>query len=395
MAIPGSDPEWPGVASVAVGENQGQHDESLAVRSFRAGVLSAPDAADRAGLGLSAFLDLVDRTHAAEAARDEFLETDRGVDVPELSVVVPMFNEEDNVGPLLAELIPVLETLGTYEIIFIDDCSTDGSVAAVLEARSTNPAIKLIELARNFGHQGALTAGFDHARGRAVILMDADLQDPPSVLPELVARWREGYEVVYAVREARKEGVMLRACFHVFYRLLNRISNVRLPVDSGDFSLMDRRVVDAVRALPESGRFLRGLRGWVGFRQIGVHYNRGVRHSGETKYSIKSRVRFAVDGLLSFSDVPLRLASFMGILTTAAAVIYLAVAVLAKVVGGSVVKGWTSIIFVQLAIGGITLTMLGVIGEYLARVHQEAKRRPPYVLRRIHDGREGSVRPDG
>jgi len=312
--------------------------------------------------------------------------------VPDLSVVVPMFNEEGNVGPLLAELVPVLEPLGSYEIVFIDDRSTDRSREVVREAAATNPNVVLVELARNFGHQGALTAGFDQARGRAVILMDADLQDPPSVLPELVARWREGYEVVYAVREARKEGVLLRASFHVFYRLLARISEVQLPVDSGDFCLMDRRVVDAVRALPEANRFLRGLRGWVGFRQIGVTYERAARLSGETKYSIRGRVRFALDGLLSFSDVPLRIASFAGFLTTAAALVYLAVAVVAKVVGGEVVKGWTSIIFVQLAVGGIQLMMLGVIGEYVSRVYLETKRRPPYVISTVH---RSSVEPGG
>lgn len=373
-----------------MGATDGHGSEAGALRRFRSGALSAPDAADLAGRSLSGFLDLVERADAAEQGRAASTEP-RGP-VPDLSVVVPMFNEEGNVGPLLAELVPVLEPLGSYEIVFIDDRSTDRSREVVREAAATNPNVVLVELARNFGHQGALTAGFDQARGRAVILMDADLQDPPSVLPELVARWREGYEVVYAVREARKEGVLLRASFHVFYRLLARISEVQLPVDSGDFCLMDRRVVDAVRALPEANRFLRGLRGWVGFRQIGVTYERAARLTGETKYSIRGRVRFALDGLLSFSDVPLRIASFAGFLTTAAALVYLAVAVVAKVVGGEVVKGWTSIIFVQLAVGGIQLMMLGVIGEYVSRVYQETKRRPPYVISTVH---RSSVEPGG
>lgn len=357
--------------------------ERSALRAFASGELGVIDAAEQADCSVSDFLDLWERVQVVEAAH---LAEDPG-DVPEISVVVPMYNEEGNLVPLLAELVPVLESIGTYEVVFIDDCSTDGSRQVVLDQRALNPSIKLVELARNFGHQGALSAGFDHATGNAVVLMDADLQDPPSVLVEMVERWREGYEVVYAVREKRKEGPVLRASFYLFYRILQRISEIELPLDSGDFCLMDRRVIDAIRDLPEANRFLRGLRGWVGFRQIGVTYERGARLTGETKYSIRSRVRFAIDGLLSFSDVPLRLASFAGFITTLAAVIYLLVAVVAYLVGGEVVKGWTSIIFVQLVVGGVMLMILGVVGEYVSRIYQETKRRPPYVLRGTHGAR--------
>ncbi|MEZ5204099.1 MAG: glycosyltransferase family 2 protein [Acidimicrobiales bacterium] len=325
----------------------------------------------------AAFLDLADRVRAADDA-------DRVGDRPEITVVIPMFDEEPNVGPLLAELIPVLEPIGTYEVIFVDDCSRDRSREVVLEARAENPNVKLVELARNFGHQGALSAGYDHARGRAVVVMDADLQDTPAVITQMVERWREGYDVVYAVREKRKEGAILRASFFVFYRLLQRISEVDLPLDSGDFCLLDRKVVEAMRSLPEANRFLRGLRGWVGFRQTGITYERAARHSGETKYSIRGRVRFAIDGLLSFSDVPLRLASYAGFLTLFAAMLYLIVAIVAWLIGGEVVRGWTSIIFVVLVAGGVQLLILGVFGEYLSRIYQETKRRPPYVLRATH-----------
>lgn len=359
--------------------------ERAALRSFVAGESSALDAAEGAQLSVSGFLDLVTRMEAADTAAACAAED--AEEPPVLSVVVPVFNEEGNLVPLLAELVPVLESIGTYEIVFIDDGSTDRSREIVLEQRAVNPNVKLVELSRNFGHQGALSAGFDHARGTAVVLMDADLQDPPSVLPEMAARWREGYEVVYAVREKRKEGPILGACFFVFYRLMHRISEVELPLDSGDFCLMDRTVVDAIRDLPEANRFLRGLRGWVGFRQIGVTYERSARLTGETKYSIRSRIRFAIDGLLLFSDVPLRLASFVGLLTTLAALVYLAVGAVTAVAGGEAAAGWTWTIALQLVLGGVVLMALGVVGEYLSRIYQETKRRPPYVLRATHGTR--------
>jgi dolichol-phosphate mannosyltransferase len=216
--------------------------------------------------------------------------------------------------------------------------------------------------------------------------MDADLQDPPELLPTLVAKWREGNDVVFAVRRKRKEGRLKRAGYFLFYRLLRRLSEVDLPVDSGDFCLMDRKVVDALKSLPESNRFLRGLRGWVGFRQVGVEYDRPARLRGESKYTLRKLVRLAVDGLLAFSSVPLRLASVLGFLTTIAAVLYLLVAIAAKVFGGTVPAGWTSIIFVQLILGGVQLLMIGVVGEYLASTYQEAKRRPTYVVRAVHAG---------
>ena len=353
-----------------------------ALRAFTAGDLRVLDAAEQAGLSVSDFLDLLDRMEAADAAASRPVGEPPGAP-PTVSVVVPVFNEDDSIVPLLAELVPVLASIGPYEVVFVDDGSTDRSKAVILEQRALDPNVKLVELARNFGHQGALSAGLDHATGRAVVLMDADLQDPPSVVPELVDRWREGYEVVYAVRQKRKEGPILRASFFLFYRLLRRVSDIDLPLDSGDFCLLDRKAVDAIRSLPESNRLLRGLRGWVGFRQTGVAYERGARFAGRSKYSVRSRVRLAVDGLLSFSDLPLRLASFAGFLATLAALVYLLVAVVAYL-RGDVVKGWTSIVFVQLILGGVILMVLGVVGEYVSRIYQESKRRPTYVLRATH-----------
>jgi dolichol-phosphate mannosyltransferase len=361
--------------------------QSDAVRAYLDGSASAPDAADAASLPVSAFLDLIDRIRADQAAGLGRAPAAPPADAVDLSVVIPVHDEEENIDALLARLVPVVASIGTYEIIFVDDLSSDRSRELILAARAGDPGIKLVELTRNFGHQGALAAGLDHASGRAVVLMDGDLQDPPELLSELVARWQEGYEVVYAVREKRKEGVVRRACFYVFYRLLARIAEVKMPLDSGDFCLMDRQVVDAIRDLPESARFLRGLRGWVGYRQIGVTYERPARHAGESKYSMLALVRLALDGLVSFSDVPLRLASLGGFLTTVAAFCYLMVAVVARVFGGEVPSGWTSIILVQLLLGGAQLTLMGIIGEYLGRTYHEAKRRPSYVVRTVHGTR--------
>ena len=253
-----------------VGEGAAQN---AAVRSFLSGEAAALDAADQAGLSVASFLDLVERVRTADGSAGPDAP---GEERPDISVVIPVFNEEGNIPPLLEQLIPVVASIGTYEVVFVNDCSSDRSREVILAARATNPSVKLVELARNFGHQGALSAGYDFARGDAVIVMDADLQDPPTLLPEMVAKWREGFEVVYAVREKRKENILLRASFFVFYRLLQRIADIKLPLDSGDFCLMDRKVLDAIRALPEANRFLRGLRGWVGFRQVGVHYERGT-----------------------------------------------------------------------------------------------------------------------
>jgi dolichol-phosphate mannosyltransferase len=367
--------------------------ESEALRGFLAGDVTVVDAADAAGLTPSAFLDLVERTQAAERAvvADEDDPAGRA-EAPEISVVVPVYNEEDNLDPLLAELLPVLATIGSYQVVFVDDGSTDRSRQIVLGHRDANPSIELVELARNFGHQAALTAGIDAARGRCVVLMDADLQDPPNVLPELVSRWRDGYDVVFAIRHKRKEGVFKRASYCLFYRLLRRLADVELPVDSGDFCLMDRKVVDALRRLPESSRFLRGLRGWLGFRQVGVPYERSARHAGEPKYTTRKLVKLAVDGLLSFSTTPLRLASLMGFLTTLAALCYLLWAVAARLFVGDVPPGWTSIVFVLLILGGIQLTVIGVLGEYLALVYRETKRRPPYVVGAVHGADQSGQR---
>ncbi|MDQ2724091.1 MAG: glycosyltransferase family 2 protein [Actinomycetota bacterium] len=317
---------------------------------------------------------MIDETEAAVLAGSR----------PLLSVVVPVRNEEDNLPVLHARLATVLGALGTYEVIFVDDGSTDRSAAAIMAIRESDASVKLLRLSRNFGHQAALSAGLDHARGTAVVLMDADLQDPPEVLAVFVARWRDGYEVVYAVRRHRKEGLLKRTAYFGFYRLLRLLSPIDVALDAGDFCLIDRRVADILCGLRERHRFLRGLRSWAGFRQVGVPYDRPARLAGTSAYSFSRLIRLALDGLLSFSSVPLRLASFLGFLTALAGVIYVAVAVSAKIFVGHPPSGWTSLIAIILVLGGVQLLVIGLLGEYLARVYDEVKDRPLYIVERTH-----------
>ena len=284
----------------------------------------------------------------------------------------------------------MLDQLGSHEILFVDDGSRDGSAQAVLELQRRDETVKLVRLARNFGKEGALAAGMDKARGEAVIVMDADLQDPPEVLPDLVDRWESGFEVVYAVRRKRKESLWKRAGYHWFYRIMRFVADVDMPLDAGDFCLMDRRVVDIVRHLPEKNRFMRGLRSWAGFRQTGVEYERPVRHSGDAKFTLRTLVKTAVDGLLAFSSVPLRLAAYLGFLTAAAGLLFLGVAVYHRLFIGTP-TGWTSLVAIVLILGGMQLIVTGVLGAYIARIYDEAKRRPTYLVEGIYD-RQGARR---
>lgn len=303
---------------------------------------------------------------------------------PRLSVIVPVFNEEENLPTLYERLTAGLGQLGSYEIILVDDGSQDRSAEIGLQLAGQDNRVKLVELSRNFGHQAALSAGIDRARGDAVVMMDADLQDPPELLREFVTHWESGNQVVYAIRANRKEGWRTRLCYHVFYRLLHGMADISIPVDAGDFCLMDRVVVDALRALPERNRFLRGLRSWVGFKHVGVVYDRPARHAGKAKFSTRHRVRFAIDGLVSFTTFPLRLTSYLGFFTASMGIVYLGIALVARLVIGHIPDGWTSLIAIILILGGAQLCVTGVIGEYLARVYEETKQRPTYVVRAFH-----------
>jgi glycosyltransferase involved in cell wall biosynthesis len=300
----------------------------------------------------------------------------------ELSVVVPVFNERESVPELYRRLTAALAGVASsFEIVLVDDGSNDGSWEIIRELAARDSRVKGLSFSRNFGHQMAFTAGLDHADGDAVVIMDADLQDPPELLPELVARWREGYDVVYAVRARRAgETAFKRFTAAAFYRLLRRITHVDIPVDTGDFRLMGRKAVAAFRRMPERHRFTRGMVAWLGFRQIGVSYERAARHAGETKYPLRKMLRLASDGITSFSYIPLQLASWLGVAVSASAFVAL-VAALAVRLGGGRMPAWAIAAAALALLGGVQLLAIGLLGEYVGRVLDEAKRRPLYLVR--------------
>ncbi len=365
--------------------------QTLALREFVLGQLDFAEACELGGLSEPEFIDLLGRLETLAAA-DPSLPAATGPE-PRLSVVIPVYNEEDNLGPLHERLAPVLAGLGAYEIVFVDDGSTDRSVDVGRELQRRDANVRLIQFSRNFGHQAALSAGLDASRGDAVVFMDADLQDPPELLAQLVDRWEQGFEVVYAVRQKRDEGAFKRGTAALFYRLLRAVSNVDMPLDAGDFCLMDRKVADVLRSLPEKNRFLRGLRSWAGFRQVGVLYDRPARHAGETKYTLRKMAKLALDGVMAFTSLPLRMASYLGFLTVAAGFAYLAVAVVARLTSGAFPNGWTSLVAIILLIGGAQLVVLGVLGAYVARIYEETKQRPMYVVDNAGVGRKPSIKP--
>lgn len=299
---------------------------------------------------------------------------------PELTVIVPCYNEEDVFPLLLKELYKLDDTLSfPVYFLFVDDGSSDSTLRLIMDACDQDKRCACISLSRNFGHQNAVSAGLRHARGDIVAVIDADLQDPPSVLPAFVDKWREGYDVVYGIRKNRKEGLPQRFAYAVFYRLLKRIANIDVPLDAGDFSLLDRRVVDVINQMPEHNRFIRGLRGWVGFRQTGIEYEREERRKGESKYTFGKLVKLAFDGLVSFSAVPLWLAGWIGALSAILGFCYMLYAFISRISGTPIPQGWTSTIMVVLFLGGIQLMVLGILGNYVGRIFDEVKNRPHYV----------------
>jgi len=302
------------------------------------------------------------------------------VDV-ELSVVVPVFNEVENIPELHRRLTVVMQGLvSSYEIVFVDDGSRDRSWSAVQVLGSADDHVKGLSFSRNFGHQMAFAAGLDHARGRAVVIMDADLQDPPEVIPELVARWREGYEVVYAQRASRAgETAFKLFTAAAFYRLLNRITNVEIPVDTGDFRLMSAKAVEAFRRLPERHRFTRVMVAWMGFRQIGVTYERAARRAGETKYTLRKMVRLANDAVTSFSRLPLQVALWLGVAALMLGLGGILGFVATRLAGVGVSAAW-GLAAGMLTLAGVQLAALGVMGEWVGRIYEEVKHRPLYLV---------------
>ncbi len=311
-------------------------------------------------------------------------------DPPQLSIVAPLYTEAGNVAPLLARIVGIAETLPgrpSYEIVLVNDGSTDETLAAVRAEMAARANIILVNLSRNFGHQIAATAGVDIARGDAVVLMDGDLQDPPELIAAFLEKFRAGYDVVYAVRRTRKgESLFKQLTASLFYRTIRRLTRVSIPVDTGDFRLMSRRVVEALKRSPERHRFLRGLVSWVGYRQIGVEYDRDERLSGETKYPLSKMISFAIDGITSFSDVPLKFASYVGFAASAIGMIYALYIVVCKVFSINPLAytaGWASTICAVLFLGGVQLITFGILGEYIGRIYDEVKGRPLYLISEI------------
>jgi len=300
---------------------------------------------------------------------------------PTLSVIVPVFNEEASIAMLHRRVAETLESAGeTFELVMVDDGSRDGSWEAMQEAAARDSRVVLVRLSRNFGHQIAISAGIDVARGQAVVLMDADLQDPPELVPRMLACWRDGYDVVYGRRTRRHgESWFKRATAAAFYRLIRRLTTVDIPADTGDFRLMSRRVVDVLKRLQERNRFLRGMVAWVGYRQTAVEYERAERLAGETKYPLRKMIRFAGDAIVSFSFVPLRLATGLGLIASTLSFAYAVYAILAALFKWDVVHGWASLIVAVLFLGGVQLICFGILGEYVGRIYDEVKQRPLYV----------------
>jgi polyisoprenyl-phosphate glycosyltransferase len=305
-----------------------------------------------------------------------------------ISIVVPVFNEAEVITQTYGRLTAVARSLENldYELVVVDDGSRDATYATLVRLAAKDERLKILKLSRNFGHQTAITAGIDAAKGACIVIIDADLQDPPEVIPQFIAKWREGFDVVYGVREEREgESTMKLLTASAFYRLLNRMTAVPIPVDVGDFRLMSRRVAERLKSMREKDRFVRGLVSWVGYPQTGVKYRREARAAGETKYPFRKMLKFAFDGLTGFSTVPLRLATWMGYFASAFAFVYL-ISVFVQKWMGETVQGWATIMVALLFLGGVQLICLGILGEYLGRVFNEVKHRPLYVIENFVNG---------
>lgn len=302
------------------------------------------------------------------------------------SIVIPLYNEEESFPDLVIRLREVMESLdGPTEVVLVDDGSKDSSYRLMVEANSQDRRFKVLQLSRNFGHQLAITAGMDAASGQAVIVMDADLQDPPDVILEMARKWQEGYEVVYAVRERREgETAFKKTTATLFYSLLRRLADIEQPVDVGDFRLVDRKALDAFLRMRESNRYVRGMFSWIGFRQVAVPYTRASRQAGRSKYPLRKMLRFASDGIIGFSTAPLRLALGAGLLLAILAVGYGVLAIWLKLAGLPIVPGYASLLVTITFLSGVQLIVIGMVGQYVARIYDEARGRPLYLVREAH-----------
>jgi glycosyltransferase involved in cell wall biosynthesis len=303
-----------------------------------------------------------------------------------ISVVVPCYNEEEVLVHTHSRLTQVLDRLenAEYELVYVNDGSSDRTDEILRSLNQTSPQTRAVLLSRNFGHQAAVTAGLTAAAGQCVVIIDADLQDPPEVIAEMVERWREGYEVVYGIRESRagESGFKLRSA-QIFYRLINKLSDVHIPLDTGDFRLLDRRAVDALLAMPERHRLLRGMASWIGFRQYGLKYAREARFAGTTKYPLRKMLNLALDGIFSFSTVPLRFVTILGVLTSALAAAGIFYSLAVRIFTSHWVAGWATLILAVLFTGGVEMFCFGILGEYIGRIYTEIKQRPLFIVREM------------
>lgn len=300
----------------------------------------------------------------------------------ELSIIIPVYNEEGNLPILFDRIAKVTDTLNvSFELIFINDGSTDGSLSTLMLLAENNPNVKYINFSRNFGHQIAVSAGIDHCNGNSIVIIDADLQDPPELILDLYAKMKEGFQVVYARRRSRSgESALKKFTAKLFYRILAKITNVKIPVDTGDFRIMDRKIVNVLKQMPEQHKFLRAQIAWAGFNQSYVLYDRDQRNSGETGYTYRKMIRFALDGITGFSNLPLKFATVAGFIVSGITFLISLYALYARFVSKDFVPGWTSLILAVLFIGGVQLISIGIIGEYMSRLSTDVRKRPLYVI---------------
>lgn len=320
---------------------------------------------------------------------------------PDISVIAPVFNEVESLPEFYRRVKTVLDGLNlSWELLLVDDGSTDGSTELIRQLAKEDSRVRALIFARNFGHQLAVTAGLDHCSGRAAIIIDSDLQDPPEVMADLIAKWQEGYEVVYAVR-AEREGESWFKLFtaSLFYRLIYRITDVKIPLDTGDFRLLDRQVVEVLKTMRERHRFLRGMSVWVGFRQTGVEYRRAARFAGQTKYPLRKMLKFAFDAITSFSYLPLQIATYLGFAAACLSIVAIPVVIVLRQSGMQAFLGQATTLIAVLFLGGVQLISLGILGEYIGRLYDEAKGRPLYILReesnRTQENRSDLEQPSG
>ncbi|MBI4845335.1 MAG: glycosyltransferase family 2 protein [Candidatus Omnitrophica bacterium] len=310
-------------------------------------------------------------------------------DKKSISIVIPTYKSAENLTVLVERLKAVLDKCAySYEIIFIEDASPDNSLEILKDIALKDPRVKIISFSRNFGQQIAICCGLQHSEADAVIIMDDDLQDPPEFIPELIKKWEEGYEVVYAVRKARKEGYLKKIGYRLYYWILANLSSIKIPKDSGDFGLIDRKIVDIINNMPEQDRFVRGLRAWTGFKQIGIEYERAYRYKGEPAYKLFKILKLSTDGIFAFSNMPLRISSALGFIVAGIAFLGIVFTLIQKIITLifpdnviAVWPGFSTIVLSILFIGGVQLICIGILGEYIARIYNEVKKRPLFLIK--------------